>query len=428
MQEERRYSQAEIIDAGYNQTGPIWDEARARAINLRAPNLLMVLAPFFLGSGFKARTESDIKIDEFQGAMYGLIRSKPRLTPEEYRQAWAELEQRYPFMDALLLSRKSGPDRDEALVWSVLDRIPPAMSDDMAKLVGLDPDLLGAFHDSKGNMEEMDPADRMQFLGGILQLAAILDIPDGATRAEWNASSGLYKQMLARGKQQFGDDIWDRVDIYFSVYDPENRAVGEAYLKAHPDVAEAMDWKQYMVMSTPLMGAYYTSAERIRKFYTQEMKEIAVGLFGEDLFNHFDVWTRLKEAGESKAAKKYWDDHPQLAAYTKFKKEQALLIDARVDAIGNLIPEASPPQFRGEPPEDYSQPQEPTYSEWADQQYTEYATGERDVREAVSAETRQAAINLSPPLYRLYQDYTNGEYLPPHIIQMLKDAGIPINQ
>jgi hypothetical protein len=159
------------------------------------------------------------------------------------------------------------------------------------------------------------------------------------------------------------------------------------------------------------------------------MYDTAEQLYGEDLFDHFDVWGRLKDAGESKAAKKYWDDHPQLKAYMEFKDAQLPLIEERVGEIGRLLPEAAPPQFRGEPPEDFSDPnQELPYSAWADQQYMTYATGERDVRESVSAQTKQAAINLSPPLYRLYQDYTNGEYLPPHIIQMLKDAGIPINQ
>ena len=429
MQEEGIYGPADIIDAGYQQTGPIWDEARARAINLRAPDLPTVLAPFFLGSGFKARTESDIRIDEFHSVMYGLIRNKPNLSPEEYRRAWAQLEQQYPFMDALLLSRKSGPDRDEALVWSVLDRISPAMSGDLAELVGLNPDLLEAFHASKGNLEEMTPADRMQFLGDILQLAAILDVPDGATKAEWSAASGLYRQMRTVGEQQFGGDIWDRVDTYFALYDPEDRSAGEAYLVAHPIVSEALDWQQYMIMSTPLLGAYYTSAERIRKFYTRQMHETAEQLYGQDLFDHFDVWDRLRDAGESRAAKKYWDDHPQLKAYMEFRDAQLPLIEERVGQIDRLLPESIPPQFRGDIPEDFSDPNQALpYSAWADQQYLVYATGEREVREPLGAEVQRAAANLSPPLYRLYQDYLSGEDLPPHILQMLLDAGIPVNQ
>ena len=361
--------------------------------------------------------------------MYGLMRNKANLTPDEYRKAWAQLEQKYPFMDALLLSRKSGPDRDEAMVWSVLDRIPPAMSDDLAKLVGLDPDLLSTFYDSKGNLEEMNPADRMQFLGGILQLAAILDVPDGATRAEWTASGDLYRRMRIAGEQQFGEDIWDRVDGYFGLYNPEDRTAGDAYLKAHPIVSQALDWQQYMIMSTPLLGAYYTSAERIRKFYTRQMYDTAEQLFGSDLFDHFDVWSRLRDAGERAGAKKYWDDHPQLKAYMEFKDSQLPLIEERVGMIDRLLPESRPPEFRGEPPADFSDPnQQLPYSAWADEQYLRYATGERDVRQAVGQEQQQAAINLSPPLYRLYQDYTRGEYLPPHILQMLIDAGIPINQ
>ena len=159
------------------------------------------------------------------------------------------------------------------------------------------------------------------------------------------------------------------------------------------------------------------------------MEERGEQLYGDDLFDHFDVWDRLRDAGESKAAKKYWDDHPQLKAYLEFRDSQLPLIEERVGQIDRLLPEAIPQQFRGDIPEDFSDPnQELPYSAWADQQYLMYATGEREVREPIEAEVQQAAANLSPPLYRLYQDYLSGEDLPPHILQMLLDAGVPVNQ
>jgi len=398
-QTEGQYSQAELIDAARTQEGPIWDEMRARAINQRAPNLPLILAPFFLGSGFKMRTESDAQIDQFYSEMIGLMRTKEDLEPEEYRQAWNELERRYPFMDVLLLSKKSGLDRDEALAWSVLDRIPPAMTDDIADLVGINKEVLDLFHESNGNLEEMAEADRLQFLGAILEMAAILDVPDNATKAEWETAKALRYEMIRQGEELFGEDIWERVDAWWAVFDPENRGAADAMMARDPSIQQAQDWQQRMIMSTPLLGAYYTSEERIRKFYKRQMYDAAGDIFGEDLWDHFTVYNELKDMGEAKAARQYWKDHPQMEGYVNMRDQTLLDIEAKVNRIGSLLPEAAGPIFRDKEMGDIPDgPPEPTSQDWINAQVLTYATGQQqdDAPEDVRDFVREQADNLWP--------------------------------
>jgi len=149
------------------------------------------------------------------------------------------------------------------------------------------------------------------------------------------------------------------------------------------------------------------------------------------------VYSRLKEAGESKAAKRYWDDHPQLKAYMKFKEAQLPLIEERAFLIDALLPFKRPPDFREgfEPPQDFSSGEQ-SYSQWEEEQFLKYATGERDIRTSLGT-AEQAAQGLSPeqywmllrgnpalisqlpdgPLKRLLEDDLSGILVPDHIVE-----------
>ena len=98
-------------------------------------------------------------------------------------------------------------------------------------------------------------------------------------------------------------------------------------------------------MSSPMLAAYYTSIDSIEKYFKSKMYEEAEGLYGEDLWDHFEVWGQLK-AIDNAAAREYWKDHPQLEDYVNFKEDRLPAIAARLAAIGMLIPEPKPPAFR----------------------------------------------------------------------------------
>jgi hypothetical protein len=107
------------------------------------------------------------------------------LSPEEFKKSMDELRNDYPFMDAVLLSRKSGYARDRGFVYNVLGRIPPGQRDDIAKEAGLDYDFISQFYEDKGHIEDWEETDRQRLMAWAVDVAAILDMPDSATKEEW---------------------------------------------------------------------------------------------------------------------------------------------------------------------------------------------------------------------------------------------------
>jgi len=273
------------------------------------------------------------------------------MTQDEYKQAWNGLQVNYPFMDGLLLSKKGGVERDEALAWNALSRMPPGQSGAFGDLVGMPDEALNKFYDTNGDLAQLSDPERMRFMAAILDLSALLDMPDRATQTAWDASRSGYGRMRELGKDQFGEDIWERVDVFYALL-AEDPDAANAYIKSAPAVEQAMDWQQRTVMSSPLLAPYYTSAERIEKYLKGEMYDQAAKVYGEDLWDYFDVYYRLKDI-DDKAARKYWKEHPHLEEYIKFRDLTLESIDERVARLGALIPKALPPIYREEQDEEF---------------------------------------------------------------------------
>jgi hypothetical protein len=381
LQGTGQYSEADIIDAAYSMSGEIWDRARAMAIHDRAPNLGLAVLPFF-GTGLKGRSPEQIQIDRMYSEVDSLRANKINLSPEEYRTNWSELRQRYPFMEVVMMSKKSGEDKDEAFAWSVLSRIPPGQTNAIAERVGVSKDNLDAFYDGKGDLTQMSESERLLFMGTVLKIGAILDVPDRATRAEWDGAKELYQKMNADIEQRLGVGIWDAVDLYYATLDPDDPEVGRNFLNANPLIAQALDMKQMYIQNTSLLGAYYTSQERIRSFLKGQMYLTAEGLFGEELWSLLDVYGRLKDMGEDKAASRFWKANPQLTAYMQFKNDLAPLIEQRVSAYGEVIPEALPPVYREiqDPEVEIREPIANENESWISAQVTAYAQAYSDFR------------------------------------------------
>jgi len=185
-------------------------------------------------------------------------------------------------------------------------------------------------------------------MGAVLEVAGLLEVPDNATRAEWQGARNLYGDMRDLGEETFGEGIWEMVDLWYAIRDPEDPDAGRNFLRANPVVSQALDWQNVIIQNTPLMAPYYTSDERIRTFYKQQMYQTAENLFGEDLWDLFQVYNDLKDGGEQKAARAFWKDNPQLGLYMDLRDETLPKVEAKVDLFGRLIGEAKPPAYRHE--------------------------------------------------------------------------------
>jgi len=417
MQKEGKYTPAEIIDAAYQQKGAIWDEAMARSINDRA---LGQSVAFLFGAGFKPRSETDQQIDRMYNEIYGLMSKRDFLSDEEYRQGWDDLERRYPFMDAVLMSKKGGLERDEALAWNVLSRIPPGATDEMAERVGINEEDITSFYDYKGDLLVMPEQKRLRFQAAILDLAALLDLPNAATRAEWDRARATYRDMQEIGQSLYGEDIWDRVDTFYATDDKD------AFLRRNPIVEQALDWQQETIIMTPILAAYYTSIKRIEQYLKGQMYDEAERLYGADLWDVFEVYHRLKDI-DSDAARKHWDDNPKMESYLDFRDERLVYIAERLEQLGSRIPDALPAEFRIEMPIEEYTPSE-SKEAWYESQVLSYLSGVTPPA-GIPPATQDILAYLEQnekPLYYLYMSYLQGEELPIIAKEKLSELGIVV--
>ncbi len=385
MLNEGKYSPEDIIDAGYRQTGPIWDVARARAIHDRAGNMALISGQFLFGVGLKPRPQNDIQIDNMYREMYNLIGSRPNMPIEKYTEAWNVLREAYPFMDTVLLSKKHGQARDEALAWNVLNRIPPGKSFELAEQVSLDFDVLSKFRENKGDLSMLNEAERLEFMAGVMQLSALLAIPDQMTRRDWTQAKNSYSEMLIQGEAIFGEDIWQKVDLYYAAFDENNQDAMRNFLRANPIVQEALDFKQMVVNGNPMLSSYYSSAEKLEKFYKGQFYQTVEQVFGEDIWDKWSVYHELREMDENNAANRYYDEHPELKGYQELRDEVLPLIDTKIIELAGLIDKPKGPFYRDEntmpdPAVGVQSFNVDAQQRWIEEQVMAYAQGEESGR------------------------------------------------
>lgn len=293
-----------------------------------------------------------MEIDRFYNDYYAMWQVEPMLSSEEFRDTYESLRQKYPFMDTLLLSRKGGVDRDRAFAYNVFARIPPAQTDDYEKLIGMPEGSVGRFYDDKGHIEDWVQTDRDRFMAGILDLSALLDVPDDATREEWLEAKNAYGRMNSNIASVYGDDIWDRVNNYYAAKEPVpgGGEEAEAILQGDPDIGAALDMKLSIIMSSPSMAAYYTSIEKIENYYKGMMYKKIEDELGEDIWKKWDYYHWLKDTS-SPDARAYWRATPELGRYMDMKDELEPLVAQATIRVANLLPEgkgASIRDFEGE--------------------------------------------------------------------------------
>lgn len=343
---EQAYAEA------WTHGGPLWDEAIARSAQKDAVGSLFSA---FTGVGAKYQTEDDIKINRFWQEYSILLSSGANINPVQFRNEYEAIMEKYPFAPFMLLARKGGEERDQAYAYAVLSRIAPSMSDDVSKAAGFDYDIVADFYDNKGDFSEMNIKDSKKFMIFISELGTTLAVPENATRDEWNAASARYKEMLKFGKQIFGEFIWDRVDAGYNLKDTgfNQSNVWNEYLRANPDIEQAMDWKSQFVLEDPILAAYYGSQDKLRSYWTGGMYETLEMEFGEDIWLKLDIYMSFVKSGLKEEAKVYRKEN-NLSAYYDRKAELNEVISEAMVTYGDKLPEGESTRLREDLPEDLS--------------------------------------------------------------------------
>lgn len=349
MADEGLYTAEQIMLASRAHSGPIWEEAVLRAQQQRAPGQLMA---FGLGAGFKGRSPQDMQIDRFYTEMNILFAQKDNMPIEEYRQNWRDLGAKYPFGDAVLMSGKDPLLRDEALTWNVLERIPPGQKDNLLKLTGVDYDLLEKFYNDKG-FEKWTQTDIDRFMATIVDLGAILHIPDDATMQEWGEASMHYSKMVTEIEAMYGDGIMDEL--------------GDSYgEELSPELQAAQDMKNQYILFDPLLEKYYASFSTVKNYYYAKYKDEIKEQVGEDIFDIVDAYYALTGKERSafykehqKELRKYWDIKDDIK--NKYLEHMVTVGEMLPDKpVAELQPGVKPENFTQEKVMEYLQEQQPT--------------------------------------------------------------------
>jgi hypothetical protein len=383
MTQNDELTQEQAIEVARTQEGPVWDEAVLRATKLRETGAVM---SWLAGVGLKPRTKEDMVTDEFYQEYYRLqnLNEADLISPDKYQEGWDALREKYPFMDALLLSRKAGPDRDKAYAYNVLGRIPPGQASDLYKAAGINPDTARKFYDSKGNMAGWSDSEKERFMSAMVDLGATLAIPETATKQSWRAARGDYQDMKDMVIAEFGDDIYDKRDYYFSLEGAEK----DAYKAMHPEIEEARQLENEFLVNNPLLYEYYGGMETLEQYYNGKVYDELEQKFG-DLQPIFDRYYELNLT-DPKAARKFKKIHPEMDAYSKYKNGLQQDALAQMLKFSTRLPDGPELDLRGDFDEEAANPAQQNISGYSAQ------------RTPSPQEFQQA---LGAPLYNILQEY-----------------------
>jgi hypothetical protein len=153
----------------------------------------------------------------------------------------------------------------------------------------------------------------------MISIGTTLSIPDNATQQEWTRAKNAYKGLNNLIAKQYGADIWDKVDRYYELDDRDK----DMFLKANPEVSQAMDYKSYAVSQNPLLANYYDGMRNIEDYYKGEFKRQVVSQISPDFYDLMNERDVIALSG--KAALDAFDKKIGYSAmmkkYNSFKKE-----------------------------------------------------------------------------------------------------------
>ena len=343
--EENPTLAAQMFDEFQKGEGELYDMAIERAVNDRAWSNL---ASFFMGVGLRPRTEQELEIERFDQEWRRVWGMRDEFSDTQFREVMFELDQKYPFGDFLLMTRKGGVERDAKFAYNVLGRLPPGGAFESTGLAGISGDLLSQFYEDKGDLGGWKTADRQRFMAGILDLAALLEMPDNATLGEWTEARDLYSQARKGVESLFGEEIWQLVDNYYGFMDDTQEGFDRAneFLEANPEAAQAQDYLGFLVMNDPLLTAYYGGIDTIERYEMGKMRAEAQIKFGSEIWDIQDEYWNIRTTQGNAVARGFLRQNPVLKQYWSFSDERRDQINRQLIAIGASLPEPIEAQFR----------------------------------------------------------------------------------
>lgn len=313
MMTQGQISEEQAIEASRTQQGSIWEQAVIAATQKRAPGQI---ASAFLGVGFKARTEADVQLDEFYGEYFKMqeLNKNGYLSVQDYKEQYNKLREEYKFMDVVLLSRRAGEDREAAYAYNVISRIPPGMTSEIFETVGIDPETAQKFYDSGGRFSDWNEQEKNRFMTAMVDAGAILAIPQNSDRREWTTVKYQYSVLQDGVSEMFGEDINEKIDLYFNM----DKKAANLYIQAHPEIGEALQFQNEMIVNNPLLMKYYGGLDKLERYYTGKMYDTLTEKYGENItilesfYYDLPPDQRKDFLGQNPQLKGYWTDKAEI--------------------------------------------------------------------------------------------------------------------
>ncbi len=330
------YTHEQAIDDQYAGKGPVWDMAAQVYNSQRAPGRILSSLG---GPGFQTRPKTDIYIDQFYTEINKLFMAKGTMPTEKWQNAMSDIYKKYPYATGLLMARRSGVARDEALAYDVLSRIPPGQLSDMARLVDIDPALVDAFYSKKGLVGDdgklsMGTADMERFMLGIKDLGAILAMPPSTTRYEWDMARRRYSELLGN----VSDEIMNSVDTYYTI-NKGDLAKGREYMASHPEVGQYLAFREKTIMEDATLFRFYGGYNFVEQYYKGLMSTEAVEKWPE-IERLLGAYDDVKAAGGD--TKGFLGLHPEIQEYWDFLSAEREEIKKAMAALSGKITESTP--------------------------------------------------------------------------------------
>lgn len=400
MSQNGEFAEEEIIDAANSQEGQIWDEAVRRSLEENMTPQLMSLVG---GVGYKPRTKEDMETDRFYQDYRRMLSMSDFMSPDEFRESWGTLKNQYPFMDALLLSKKGDDERNRAYAYNVLSRVPPGQTDDYLEIAGIRRSDVNRFYDSKGDVTGWSEGDYKRFTGAISDLGAMFKMPTTATKESWAAAKDEYANISDDIEMIFGGNINDEITAF---YDLKTGKEKEDFLALNPHVEEALDYRTERVVTNPIVFEYYGSLDAIDRYVTSTVYYEVEKKLGKSVVQIYNFYSNIDDPEEKKKFGKA--NRKELDAYYDTRNEMLDQVDRAVVRMSERLPEQPPLPTRPDFPLD---PESATQAElFAETQ-----------QEAPITWTQFQNI-LSEPMQRMLVDYwINGEVLDYAVVQRLND-------
>ena len=327
-------TEEQMLDAARTEEGEIWEMGVTLSAQKRFTG---DTASFFLGVGARPRTQEDMIINKFWGDYSALLSSRSLMSSDQYRQAWEQLRENPDygmFVDGLLISRKTGDEQTTALAYNALSRIPPGEMSGMVETLGIKPYMIEAFYDNKGDLSSLTPQDRARFESAIIDLSAMFKMPDGATREEWNLAKSTYADVNQQLEKLYGDEILEKIN---KMYELEGDAK-DNYLDANPEVQQALQTKNELIVNTPILSAYYGGLEVVERYYNNQVYDTLEQEFGEDIDDKYEQYQFLLDNLQKAEAKQFFAAN-NLKAYVDRRNELYDEADKLIIAAASQIPE-----------------------------------------------------------------------------------------